>query len=223
MTTTLTGTPDPDDPDHPQKSHDTPDDVVSDGPAPETHVGRGNDVAVMQAKRARAVRLRLAGMTYDQIAEDLGYSDRSQARGLVMRSLARVESRAVEELREVQHARNEREHAALWPLIVGSHSKVYPPGHPQAGQLDPSYVDPETRIKAIHAAVRVAERDSRLMGLDHADGVAERVAQAQADEVRLVALALGNGLDAADLSDEQKSIVLEVVLAQLRAREAQEG
>lgn len=124
--------------------------------------GGAHDVAETSARRARALRLRLSGgLTYEQIAEELGYADKSSVRGAILAALDRVEVRAVEEYRDVQHARLERMHAALWPLIVGSHTPTRPDGTPE-----PTYVDPATRIAAIRQATTVAARDARLLGLD---------------------------------------------------------
>lgn len=131
-------------------------------PASEARGTAGQDLAEYATRRARALRLRLSGgLTYAQIAEELGYNDRSAARFAVLAALDRVEVKAVEEYRDVQHARLERMHAALWPLIVGSHSPTRPDGTPE-----PTYVDPATRVSAIRQAVNVAARDARLLGLD---------------------------------------------------------
>lgn len=136
--------------------------------APLTNPGKGGglpDVAETSARRARAVRLKLSGLTYEQIAHELGYSSAGAVRHLVVRALERVEARAVHEYRDLQHARLERVHAALWPLVIGAHTptRVLPDGRTEP---DPSYVDPDTRIKAAGMILRNAERTSKLLGLD---------------------------------------------------------
>ncbi len=133
-------------------------------------------LAALRTRDARAVQLALAGATYDQIAEELQYADRSGAWKAVRRALDRAEAADVLSLRDTELARLDRLQMALWGLALeGDH-------------------------QAIDRVLKVMERRARLLGLDHADGVAER-------KVRL---------------DEQRSDVmirvLQRVLVELRER-----
>lgn len=76
-----------------------------------------------RARRAQAVSLRLAGMTYEQIGERLEVSA-SKAQGLVSRALQRAERGPVEEMRELENQRLDRAQAAIWPRVLRGEDKA---------------------------------------------------------------------------------------------------
>lgn len=87
----------------------------------------GADVAMVSARRAQAVALRLAGLTYEQIAKEVGYADRSVARLAVVHALHGVQVQGVEALRsqegdalELEIMRLDRLTAAIWQRAVGT-------------------------------------------------------------------------------------------------------
>ncbi|WP_051165464.1 hypothetical protein [Nocardia testacea] len=94
-----------------------------------------------RTRQTEALRLRLAGLAYDQIAERLGYSDRSGAFRAVQAVLDRQESHAAEELRKIEDARLD----LLW-------LKAFP--GVMAGD-----------VKSIEVAARLHDRRARLHGL----------------------------------------------------------
>lgn len=112
------------------------------GPASDDQGVPGHDLARASARRAQAVALRLAGMTYEEIAVQAGYSDKSAARHAVLRALDRVEAESVQEYRELENARLDRAQAAIWTQVV-------------AGD-----------IKAVLAFLRLSARRARMNGLD---------------------------------------------------------
>lgn len=117
--------------------------IRTDFPSASSMQGRpGNDSAAAAATRIRAVSLRLAGLSYDQIAEQAGYSDRSTARHAVMRALDRAEEANVGELRTVENHRLDRAQAAIWPAVLRGDTK------------------------AVDTFLRLSARRSRLNGLD---------------------------------------------------------
>ena len=61
------------------------------------------------------------------------------------------------------------------------------------------------------------ERRARLLGLDHADGIAERALRIEQDKARLVAIAFGRALDAVQLTPEQRETMTQVLLQELTA------
>lgn len=78
--------------------------------------------AATAARRQKAIALKLAGLTYEQIAEKLEYSSRQAAQKDVVRALATALTdlgRTAEEFREVELQRLDRLQAAAWPLAVG--------------------------------------------------------------------------------------------------------
>lgn len=72
-------------------------------------------------------------------------------------------------------------------------------------------------LQAWDRVMRAMERRAKYLGLDHADGLAERMLRVESDKVRLLALAFGKALDAADLPAEVRQQVTQVMLAELRA------
>lgn len=124
-------------------------------PASQRRGRAGHDPAETAAVRTQAVRLRLAGLSYSAIAEQLGFTDHSQVRNLVVRALNRVEFTAVEEYRDIESARYDEVQRNLWPLVIG-------PRDPAAT----GYVPPETRLKAIDSFLRLSKRRADLLGMD---------------------------------------------------------
>lgn len=66
-------------------------------------------------KEAEAVKLRLAGHTFDQIAQRLGYSDRSGAAKAVRRAMQATIQEPTDELRRIEVERLDALQRALWP------------------------------------------------------------------------------------------------------------
>lgn len=67
------------------------------------------------AKQADAVKLKVAGATYEDIARALGYADASGARWAVKAGLAaRLDDAGVDELRQVELERLERLQLSRW-------------------------------------------------------------------------------------------------------------
>lgn len=96
-------------------------------------------------KEQRALDLRLAGATFQQIAEALGYANRSSARRAFERALEaeiRIGAEARETLRAEQAARLERLLRSAWPAAVRGDAKA-------RGDV-----------------IRLLERQARLLGLD---------------------------------------------------------
>lgn len=111
----------------------------------DTPVGKGGesqDKALVTARQAKAVALRLSGLSYEQVATEVGYYDRGAARLAVMTALKNVQAQNVEELRELEGARLDRLQAAVWR---------------QAMQGD---------VQSVRAVIRISERRSKLLGLD---------------------------------------------------------
>lgn len=118
------------------------------GPASADRGLPGHEVARASARRAQAVRDRLVGLSYDEIADKHGYNDKSAARMAVVRALDRVEAKQVEEYRSVENARLDLITLAMTPIMVNQKAK------------------PSDRIAAAGALLRTSERRSRLNGLD---------------------------------------------------------
>lgn len=96
-------------------------------------------------RRSQAVALKLGGATWQQIADQLGYSDRGAACKDVSRALeqSRAELREnAEELRTLQHERYQRLLMAVWPMAV------------------------QGDLRANEQAARLVDRITNLLGLN---------------------------------------------------------
>jgi DNA-binding CsgD family transcriptional regulator len=99
------------------------------------------EASAASARRVEALTLRLAGLSYEQIAERLHIS-REGAQDMVNRSLARAENLAAEEMRELEGSRLDRAQAAIWTQVL------------------------EGDVKAVQAFLQISARRARLFGLD---------------------------------------------------------
>jgi len=95
-------------------------------------------------RRTEAVRLRAAGRTYDQIAQDLGYGSRSGAYKAVWKVLRDNEAGAVEEYRILELARLDSLLCSVWPIAI-----------------NPDHRD---RNKAIDQVLKIMDRQAALHG-----------------------------------------------------------
>lgn len=115
----------------------------------------GHDQALSAQRRIRALRMHNAGMSWQEVADALGYASKSGARQAVLAGLDKVESAEIDVHRQLAVARNLEMRRSLWPLLIGGH--------------DPKregYVEPGDRIRAYSALLRGEERLAKLIGLD---------------------------------------------------------
>ena len=103
---------------------------------------KGQGKAAIAARHLEALRLRQRGLTYDAIAERIGYANSSVAYKAVMLELKRQMKEPAEQVRELEIERLDRMLLALQPKIDAA----------------------DTR--AIDTALRLMERRARLLGLD---------------------------------------------------------
>lgn len=102
-----------------------------------------------RARAAEAVTLRTQGMTYRQIADQLGYPTENAANKAVLGVLRRAEVEAADALRILEVARLD----LLWSKTMRG--------------ITASETSPQGLSAAlVSAAVRVSERRARLLGLD---------------------------------------------------------
>jgi hypothetical protein len=97
---------------------------------------------VEKARAGRALEMRLAGHTFERIARDLGYKDRTGAYHAVSRSLKATIREPADALRKVECERLDKMQAVLWPKV-------------EAGDL-----------LAMRQCLSVMERRAKLLGLD---------------------------------------------------------
>ena len=139
-------------------------------------------------KDIRALDLRRRGLSYPQIAAEMGCS-LSGAHQSVQRALADSAREASEEVRQIEAQRLDDYMRALNRVLLAKHYVVSAATgkvavHPETGQ---PLLDDDPVIRTVLALIRVSERRARLLGLDAP--VKHEVRQIDAIDARLLDLA----------------------------------
>lgn len=116
--------------------------AVSESLTAPTRGSGGNHDPAQVSRRTQAVTLAVAGMDWSKIAQVCGYTSGNAAQRAVQRALEHYEAPKVNEWRNLENARLDRQLAAIWPQVVE--------GNVPAGRL----------------SLQIAERRARLNGLD---------------------------------------------------------
>lgn len=148
--------------------------------------------AELLESEAQILELRRAGVGPTDIARQL-HLPKSTVISRYKAALSRTHREAAAEIRDLEAERLDRLLSAIWAKAMRGD------------------------YQAVDRALRIAERRAKLIGLDHADGIAERALQLEADKVRLMAVAVGQVFDALQLGPEQREIGQRVLLEALRA------
>ncbi len=80
--------------------------------------GRHRDRALASARKCRAIQLKLQGLTYQQIADELGYTSRGTVYKIVKTAQAAQLTGAVEEHLDIEVSRLNALQAAVWPAAM---------------------------------------------------------------------------------------------------------
>jgi hypothetical protein len=86
--------------------------------APNHHRHRRVDAATALWRRERCVELALAGHSYDEIAEQVGYANRGTAWRTVTKALEQNVADSVDELRRVEGERLDTLQDAVWDKAI---------------------------------------------------------------------------------------------------------
>lgn len=135
------------------------------------------------AREARTVDLRAAGLSFDQIAEQVGYSDRGGAHKAFMRAMTRMLAPGVNQIRDLEEYRLDTLTRSVWP---------------QALKGD---------LQAVGEARRLSESRRRLWGVDHADALAEQRLRLDERLADLLILGLAELLAELGLADDPRAKV----------------
>lgn len=131
--------------------------------------GKGRFVrsADTAARDAEACRLRTTGMEYHEIAEQLGFSDKSAARKAVERALRDTAQEPAAHLRTIEVARLDLLLREAWTVMKARHVAVNN-GRVIMDPDDPSkpLTDHGPVLAAIDRVLKIAERRAKLLGLD---------------------------------------------------------
>jgi len=109
-------------------------------------------LAVVERQR-QALELRRAGVGFDQIAQQLGYEDRSGAYRAVVAGLKKTLQEPADELRELELSRLDQLLLAVWTAAANL------PKKPNEPARMPQHL-------AIDRVLRIMERRAALLGLD---------------------------------------------------------
>jgi hypothetical protein len=118
---------------------------------------------------AAACRLRTEGRTYDQIAQQLGFADRSNARDAVERALKATVQEPADQVRQLELARLDALWAAAWAVLEREHVVVNSGEiviDTREGADGQPLLDDAPVLKAVQTLLKVAERRAKLLGLD---------------------------------------------------------
>jgi len=124
------------------------------------------DEADAAVRAARVVELKAEGLTFEQIAAQVGYSGESGARQAYKRHLARNRTHDLEVFRDGEDWKLDRVERELFAVLLADHfaqsyGRVIV--HPKTGE--PLH-DAAPKIAAANAIVRLSERRSRMRGGD---------------------------------------------------------
>lgn len=141
-----------------------------------------------QLERERQVlELRQAGVTYAQIAERVGFANPGTAKRAFDRALARVHYPQVSQARDLEAARLDRLQAAHWTKALKGDDKAT--GH----------------------VMRIIDLRIRLLGLSHADGIAEREARVNELQAALMAQTIRAVIEDLPLTPDQRADALRTI------------
>lgn len=133
---------------------------------PRSGRGRFTRSPTTAQRDAKAVAMRAAGATYDQIAQALGFSSRSVARRAVERALVETCREPADALRTLELERLDTMSRRAWVILQGPYPLV------SAGRVvtDPATGKPLDDYRPVLAAIdtllRISERRAKLLGLD---------------------------------------------------------
>jgi hypothetical protein len=140
--------------------------------------GKGHFVRSLDSVRrdAQAAELLAQRRTYQQIADELGYSSKGDAWRAVQRARADVARPAVTKLIQAESEQLDDLYVMAMEVIdanhvVVSHGKVVTMRDPETGE-DKPLADSGPKIQAIQTALRIRESYRKLHGLDQPAQVA---------------------------------------------------
>jgi transcriptional regulator with XRE-family HTH domain len=158
--------------------------------------GRFERTAETAARDAEAARLRSRGLTYRQIAEQLGMAGPGKAHEAVKRVLAETVGEAAEDLRLVELERLDQMYQATLKVLEAEHYAV---SHGKVIYLDGSsepLTDNGPVLQAVDRLLKIQERRAKLLGLDAPTKANVTVSDAMTEEISRLAAQLGIGEDA---------------------------
>jgi hypothetical protein len=124
--------------------------------------------AATAKRRNAAIAMRLAGATYDQIADDLGYASRSAAFVDITRALEinlAEQRRTTDLFRQEELQRLDALWARAW-MVLERHHVTVSHGRIVCGDDGDPLLDDGPVLAAIDRLLKIQERRSKFLGLD---------------------------------------------------------
>lgn len=163
---------------------------------PITSGTKKKDVQVASPEQLQQERDVLAarkkGLTYREIADEVGLSGPGQASKIFHRAISRYTQDIGPEVRKLEELRLDELQQAIWDMAI-------------AGDL-----------KAVETVLRIMERRAKLCGLDHTDKMAAAQMKIEADKVRIMAIALGRALDALQMPESAKEKAATIMFREMK-------
>lgn len=158
-----------------------------------TRGGRGRfernpDTAIRDAE---AARLRVRGLTYRQIADELGMAGPGKAHEAVQRVLKETVQEAADDLRLVELERLDQMYQAALKVLETEHYAV---SHGKVIYLEeggPPLADDGPILAAMDRLLKIQERRAKLLGLDAPTKANVTVSDAITSEIEQLAAQLG--------------------------------
>ncbi|WP_326642900.1 hypothetical protein OG884_18760 [Streptosporangium sp. NBC_01755] len=168
-----------------------------------TRGGRGRFERSLETatRDAEAARLRTRGLTYRQIADELGMAGPGKAHEAVRRVLAETTQEAADDLRMVELERLDEMYQAALKVLETEHYAV---SHGRVIYLEeggPPLTDDGPVLAAIDRLLKVQERRAKLLGLDAPTKANVTVSDAITTEIERLAAQLGIADEAPEMSE----------------------
>jgi len=120
-----------------------------------------NRTATAAERQREALELRKRGLSFDAIATQVGYADRSAARKAIRVAIAEITREPAEEVKKLELERLDALYVSAMAIVDAA------PSIPDDEGPDEAYdAAMKTRLDAIRTALKVSERRSKLEGLD---------------------------------------------------------
>jgi len=146
--------------------------------------------AITADRRSKALALRVAGATLEQIAEQLGYADRQSAGKDIDRALAANTGQvadAAAERRPLEAERLDAMERAAWAVLRRPHTLVSQ-GRVMKDDAGRPMVDDGPILDAIDRLLKIQARRARLFGLDAPVKVQQEVRHVDSFDADIAAL-----------------------------------
>lgn len=126
-------------------------------PSPRKGKNRTEITLTVQQKRAKALDLKILGYSYERIAQEVGWKDRSGAARAVKAALASIPADQVKELRQIELLRLDLAQRQIMPGVVradlGSIDRLLKIMDLRARLVGLYEVQPDTGVEAIKAVL----------------------------------------------------------------------